>query len=50
MKSTLAGSNRWPRGSGSKTSRSLASIAALSKSPETETIMLLGMTVRSCHA
>jgi hypothetical protein len=39
-----------PRGSGSKTLRSLASMAAESKSPSTETIMPLGTTVRSCHA
>ena len=40
----------WPRGSGSKAARSLASMAAESKSPETETMMLLGTTVLSCQA
>ena len=37
-------------GAGSKAARSLASMAAQSKSPETATIMLLGTTVLSCQA
>ena len=49
-KSTLAAFEACARGSGSKALRSLASMAAQSKSPETETMMLLGTTVRSCQA